>query len=84
MKTMKTMETINYQEQQELQYQIEYDEYKAYQLYMFEKLTNKMKRKNCYTKLYLLPEEATFLFQNPEIKPDHILIGQEGKRYYLY
>ena len=81
---MKTMETINYQQEQELQYQIEYEEYKVYQLYMYDKLVNKIKYKNTYTKLYLLPEEATFLFQNPELLPDYILIGMEGKRYYLY
>lgn len=81
---MKTMETINYQQEQELQYQLEYEEYKAYQLYMWDKLTNKIKYKNSYKKLYLTSEELDFLFQNPEIKPDHILLGMEGKRYYLY
>ena len=76
------METLNYQ--QELQYQYEYEEYKAYQLYMFEKLTNKIKYKNAYNKLYLTTEESIFLFQNPELKPDHILVQLEGTRYYLY
>ena len=51
---------------------------------MFEKLTNKIKYKNAYNKLYLTTEEATFLFQNPEIKPDYLLVGLEGTRYYLY
>ena len=79
------MEKMNYyQQEQELQYQFEYEEYKAYQLYMYDKLVNKIKYKSSYDKLYLTSEESTFLFQNPEIKPDHILIGQEGKRYYLY
>lgn len=79
------METINYyQQEQELQYSYEYEEYKAYQLYMYDKLTNKIKYKSSYDKLYLMPEEMTFLIQNPEIKPAHILIGQEGTRYYLY
>ena len=81
---MKTMETINYQQEQELQYQYEYEEFKAYQLYMHDKLVNKIKYKNSYNKLYLTTEESIFLFQNPEIKPDYILIGMEGTRYYLY
>ena len=76
------METLNYQ--QELQYQYEYEEYKAYQLYMYEKLTNKIKYKNAYNKLYLTTEESIFLFQNPEIKPAHLLLRLEGTRYYLY
>ena len=76
------METTNYQ--QELQYQFEYEEWKAYQLYMHDKLTNKIKYKNSYTKIYLSTEESIFLLQNPEIKPDHILLGIEGTRYYLY
>ena len=79
------MEKINYyQQEQELQYSYEYEEYKAYQLYLYDKIINKIKYKNTYTKLYLMPEEMTFLIQNPEIKPAHILIGQEGPRYYLY
>ena len=81
---MKTMETINYQQEQELKYSYEYEEYKAYQLYMYEKLTNKIKFKNSYTKLYLTTEESIFLLQNPEIKPDYMLFGLEGTRYYLY
>ena len=76
------METLNYQ--QELQYQYEYEEYKAYQLYMHDKLTNKIKYKHPCDKLYLSTEESIFLFQNPEVKPDYILIGMEGPRYYLY
>lgn len=78
------METTNYQQEQELQYQFEYEEYKAYQLKLYYELTSKIKYKNSYTKIYLSTEEATFLFQNPEIKPAHMLLGVEGKRYYLY
>lgn len=81
------METMNYYQQeqeQELQYAYEYEEFKKHQLYMYNKIINKIKYKNTYTKLYLMPEEATFLIQNPELKPAHILMGQEGKRYYLY
>ena len=78
------METINYQNEQELQYRPEYEEYKAYQLYMYEKLSNKIKYKNSYDKIYLTTEESIFLFQNPEIKPDYMLLGLEGTKYYLY
>ena len=79
------METTNYQQQeQELQYQYEYEEFCNYQKYMFEKLTNKIKYKNAYNKLYLTTEESIFLFQNPELKPDYLLIQLEGTRYYLY
>ena len=81
---MKTMETIDYQQQQELKYSYEYEEYKAYQLYMHDKLVNKIKYKNCYNKLYLTTEESIFLLQNPQIKPDYMLLQLEGTRYYLY
>lgn len=76
------METFNYQ--QERQYQFEFEEFKAHQLYMHNKLVNKIKYKNAYNKLYLTTEEAIFLFQNPEIKPDYLLLRLEGTRYYLY
>lgn len=78
------METINYQQEQELKHSYEYEEFCNYQKYMFEKLTNKIKYKNSYTKLYLSTEESIFLFQNPEVKPDYMLLGLEGTRYYLY
>lgn len=78
------METNYQQQEQELQYRHEYEEFCNYQLYMYDKLVNKIKYKNAYNKLYLSTEEATFLFQNPEIKPDYMFVQLEGKRYYLY
>ena len=76
---------LNYQQQeQELQYRFEFQEFCNHQKYMFEKLTNKIKYKHPCDKLYLSTEETIFLFQNPEVKPDYILIGMEGPRYYLY
>ena len=79
------METqLNYQQEQELQYRYEFEEFCNYQKYMFEKLTNKIKYKDPRNKIYLSTEESIFLFQNPEVKPNYILIGMEGPRYYLY
>ena len=78
------METTNYQQEQEFQYRHEFEEYKAHQLYMHDKLVNKIKYKNVYQKIYLTTEESIFLFQNPEIKPAHLLLRLEGTRYYLY
>ena len=81
------METqLNYQQEQEqeFKYRFEFQEFCNYQKYMFEKLTNKIKSKNSYNKIYLSTEESIFLFQNPEVKPDHILLQLEGTRYYLY
>lgn len=82
---METMETLNYyQQEQEYQNRYEYEEYCNHQKYMYDKLVNKIKYKNVYQKIYLTTEESIFLFQNPEIKPDYILLGMEGPRYYLY